>query len=140
MIADSIRCILVYDVGGSHVSSAICRAGGFQLGTVVTAPHPRELSSSAFLDQIEQLGKDAANGVALPEGASLAFPGPFDYAAGVSLMRHKLPFLYGVDLRRALAARFGWNPERVTFINDASAFLLAKSALVPLRASTVPLA
>ena len=80
----------------------------------------------AFLDQIERLGKDAANGVALPEGAALAFPGPFDYATGISLMRHKLPYLYGVDLRTALAARFGWNPARVTFVHDASAFLLGE--------------
>ena len=36
-------------------------------------------------------------------GASLAMPGPFDYAAGVSWMQHKLPYLYGFDLRGALA-------------------------------------
>ncbi len=128
MIADSTRCILVYDVGGSHVSSAICRAGGFQLGTVVTAPHPKELSSSAFLDQIERLGREAANGTHAPAGAALAFPGPFDYSIGVSLMRHKLPYLYGVDLRKGIAERFGWDPLQVTFVNDASAFLLGESS------------
>ena len=126
MVADSEHFILVYDIGGSHVSSALCATGSFQLGRVVEAPHQPDMSSAAFLDQIEQLGKDAANGMAHPEGASLAFPGPFDYATGVSLMRHKLPCLYGVDLRKALAARYGWDPAKVTFINDASAFLLGE--------------
>jgi glucokinase len=126
MVAGSERCILVYDVGGSHVSAAICATGGFQLGTVFTAPHSTEPSTEAFLDRIEQLGKDAANGQFHPEGAALAFPGPFDYAAGISLMRHKLPYLYGVDLRTAVAARFGWDPAQVTFVHDASAFLLGE--------------
>jgi glucokinase len=100
--------------------------GDFQLGTVVTAPHLAGPSSAAFLDQIERLGKKAAHRTAHPAGAALAFPGPFDYAAGVSLMRHKLPYLYGVDLRAALAARFGWDPAQVTFVHDASAFLLGE--------------
>jgi glucokinase len=53
-------------------------------------------------------------------------PGPFDYAAGVSWMRHKLPYLYGIDLRKALAERFGWQPEQVHFVNDAAAYLLGE--------------
>jgi glucokinase len=126
MVANSERFILVFDIGGSHVSAAVCATGGFQLGSVVTALHQGEMSSAAFLDQIERLGKEAAKGTAHPEGAALAFPGPFDYTAGVSLMRHKMPDLYGVDLRTALAARFGWNPCQVTFVNDASAFLLGE--------------
>jgi glucokinase len=56
----------------------------------------------------------------------LAFPGPFDFQAGVSLMRHKLPYLYGIDLRRALAPRFGWQPDHVRFLNDADAYLLGE--------------
>ncbi len=59
-------------------------------------------------------------------GAGLAMPGPFDYATGISRMRHKLPYLYGVDLRKALAERFGWQPRQVHFVNDAAAFLLGE--------------
>jgi glucokinase len=58
--------------------------------------------------------------------AMLAVPGPFDLKAGVSLMRHKLPYLYGFDLRQALAARFGWPPSQVRFLNDADAYLLGE--------------
>jgi glucokinase len=56
----------------------------------------------------------------------LAVPGPFDLKAGVSLMRHKLPYIYGVDLRTGLAARFGWQPSQVRFLNDADAYLLGE--------------
>jgi glucokinase len=59
-------------------------------------------------------------------GAMLAVPGPFDLQAGVSLMRHKLPYLYGVDLRKTLATRFGLEPAHVRFLNDADAYLLGE--------------
>ena len=59
-------------------------------------------------------------------GAELAMPGPFDYSAGVSWMKHKMPYLYGVDLRAALAGRFGWQPDQVRFLNDAAAYLLGE--------------
>jgi glucokinase len=59
-------------------------------------------------------------------GAELAMPGPFDFATGISHMKHKLPFLYGVDLRQALAERFGWQPAQVRFLHDAGAFLLGE--------------
>jgi glucokinase len=41
-------------------------------------------------------------------------------------MRHKLPYLYGLDLRADLAKRFGWNAQQVRFVHDASAFLLGE--------------
>jgi glucokinase len=41
-------------------------------------------------------------------------------------MKHKLPFLFGVNLHEALAARFGWLPSQVASLNDANAFLLGE--------------
>jgi glucokinase len=60
-------------------------------------------------------------------GASLAFPGPFDYENGVSHMQHKLHSLYGVDLKAGLATRFHWKPEQLHFLNDAAAFALGEA-------------
>ena len=56
MVSGIERSILVYDVGGSHVSSAVCTPNGFQLGRVVAAPHPADESCNGFLDLIERLG------------------------------------------------------------------------------------
>lgn len=120
------RKVLVYDVGGSHVSAAVCRDGDYQLGKVVSAPHPEEASSDAFVALLHSLGVKA-NALAEPIlGAGVAMPGPFDYAAGISHMRHKLPYLFGVDLRAALSERFGWQPGQVRFLNDAAAYLLGE--------------
>ena len=117
---------LVYDVGGSHVAASVCRGSDLRLGAVCHAPHPAEKSSQAFIDYLHALGAKAADGVEGLAGATLAVPSPFDFAAGISRMRHKLPFLYGVNLRLALAGRFGWQPEQVSFLNDADAYLLGE--------------
>jgi len=118
--------VLVFDVGGSHVSCAVCSGPEFQLGPVFKEHHPEEQTSEAFVDLLQRLGELASAGLRQLAGATLAMPSPFDFAAGVSLMRHKLPYLYGVDLRLALAQRFGWQPAEVSFVNDADAYLLGE--------------
>ncbi|MGD0942257.1 MAG: ROK family protein [Terracidiphilus sp.] len=126
MPTDLENTVLVYDVGGSHVSAAVCHSGDYQLGPVVSAPHPAEQTSDAFIHLLHSLGMKAADGLDGVSGAELAFPGPFDYAAGISRMKHKLPYLYGVDLRGKLAERFGWRPNQVRFLLDSAAFLLGE--------------
>ena len=133
VMADLVESrVLAFDVGGSHVASAVCSAPDFHLGPVASAPHSATRTSDAFLDLLFELGtkarsrNDGNDGHDQINGAMLAVPGPFDLQAGVSLMRHKLPYLYGVDLRQALAARFGLQPAQVRFLNDADAYLLGE--------------
>ncbi len=118
--------ILAFDVGGSHVAAAVCCASGFSLGPVATAAHASVSTSGAFLDLLDRLGTKARGDRDAVIGAMLAVPGPFDLQAGVSLMRHKLPYLYGIDLRQGLAERFGLKPADVRFLNDADAYLLGE--------------
>ncbi len=120
------RCALVFDVGGSHVSAALCQVCDLRLGPVVSAAHSGVQDCAGFVDLLYRLGAEAAEGRPRPLGAMLAVPGPFDFQAGASLMRHKLPYLYGIDLRQALAVRFGWQPAQVRFLNDADAYLLGE--------------
>jgi glucokinase len=118
--------VLVYDVGGSHISAAVCVDRAYSLGPVITAPHPIETTSNAFIHRLCSLGTEACAGRGAVTGAALAVPGPFDFVAGISLMQHKLPYLYGIDLRRELAQEFGWLPSQVRFLHDAAAFLLGE--------------
>ncbi|MGA7339231.1 MAG: ROK family protein [Terracidiphilus sp.] len=118
--------MLTFDVGGSHVSAAVCLGCDYRLGTVVSAQYDSVQTSDAFVDLLGRLGKAAAAGYEDQMGATLAVPGPFNFQAGTSLMRHKLPFLYGVDLRQALAPRLGCEPFQVQFLNDADAYLLGE--------------
>ena len=118
--------VLVYDVGGSHISAAICFAQDYRLGQVVRANLPERESSDAFVDVLYSLGAQAAAGTNQALGAEIAMPGPFDYADGISRMLHKLPYLYGVNLCDALGKRFGWHSNQVRFLNDAAAYLLGE--------------
>ena len=126
MSAEVEPCVLVYDVGGSHISAAVCFKQGFRLGTVVRANQPEEQSSEAFVEVLYSLGKKTAENIEGVQGAELAMPGPFDYAKGISWAKHKMPFLYGVNVSEALAARFGWKASQVRFLNDAAAYLLGE--------------
>ena len=126
--------VLVYDVGGSHISAAICEQHTYNLRGLSRAPLPADgaghFSAASFGRLVHTLGEAAANAAGLDldhvSGAGLAMPGPFDYDRGISKMRHKLPSLFGVDLKTALSARFAWQPEQVRFVNDAAAFLLGE--------------
>jgi predicted NBD/HSP70 family sugar kinase len=118
--------VLVYDVGGSHISAAVCHKEGYQLGTIASTSLPEEQTSAAFIGVLQSLGEKAMEGKADIEGAEFAMPGPFDYEKGVSWMEHKMPYLYGVNVAEALAERFGWKPEQVRFLNDAAAYLLGE--------------
>jgi glucokinase len=123
--SDVDPCVLVYDVGGSHISASVCRKPGYQLGAVARASLPEEQTSEAFIEVLHSLGLKAMEGAGV-EGAEFAMPGPFDYEKGISWMKHKMPYLYGVNVSEALAARFGWKPEQVRFLNDAAAYLLGE--------------
>ena len=120
--------VLVYDVGGSHVSAAVFNLHSYQLGRIISSPHPIDHTSDAFIDLLHSVGDQAMSGSNQIVGASMAFPGPFDYSAGISHMTHKIPYLFGLDLRQALARRFDWDPANTRFLNDAAAYLLGELA------------
>lgn len=123
--------ILVCDVGGSHVSVALCHSRDLVLGLATSAPYPSEPSPRAFVALIQELALRTLHGEKLEAlhslaGISLAFPGPFDYESGISRMEHKLAYLKGIPLRTMLAEGFGCAPQSVQFLNDAAAFLLGE--------------
>ena len=124
--SESFGHLLTIDVGGSHVSAALCGLDPLRVIQLTNAPLEGVSSFEGFVDLLYLLGREVAGTPRGLGGASLAMPGPFDCAAGVSLMKHKLDWLYEKDLRGALAARFGWAPTQLRFINDASAFLLGE--------------
>jgi glucokinase len=111
------------DIGGTHVT-----AGRVQLSSATVEPDARVrlefTSGTTLLTRI----LEAAESVATPETRrfGVAAPGPFDYDAGICLVSHKLPGLYGINLRRELAMAVGLTGRAVSFLNDAEAFLLGE--------------
>jgi glucokinase len=126
MAHDDVNRVLTFDVGGSHISAALCFGRDLSLGPVASGQYGDITSSDGFVGLLHDLAAKAVGGDPSEIGATLAVPGPFDFEAGVSLMRHKLTYLYGMDLRKALASRIGCDPGQVRFLNDADAYLLGE--------------
>jgi glucokinase len=118
--------ILVFDVGGSHISCCEFSTSGAGAGAVREAPIPEPCSLEEFLTTIESLRRRTLPQDAAPDGASFAMPGPFDYARGISSMKHKFQGLYGEPLPPRLAACLGCPADRISFLNDAAAFLVGE--------------
>jgi glucokinase len=119
--------LLSYDIGGSHITVGLCLLEPLTLLRMAVAPLPDAISSDAFIGLLHELGQQLIGDDDQAGGASIAFPAPFAYRTGISHMRHKLKSLYGVDLKTALAARFGWTTEQIHFLNDADAALLGEA-------------
>ena len=117
--------VVTFDVGGSHISAGLCRLDTLSLLRTASGSLAGIDSFESFADLIYKLGMEAAAETNLA-GASLAVPGPFDLAAGISQMQHKLEYLYGKDLRAALAERFRFTPQQIRFLNDAAAYVLGE--------------
>ena len=125
-IGTSTSSVLVaFDIGGSHISAALCSIVSAQVLRQERAPVPEQFNCAQFVDLLFSLTESLASENEL-KGAAIAVPGPFDFLHGISLMRHKLRSLYGVELRALLGERFGWDPGSICFLNDAAAFLLGE--------------
>jgi glucokinase len=127
--------LVTFDVGGSHIGAGLCHLPDFALTHTAAGSIAGIDSFESFADLLYSLGIEAAAGTPLA-GASLAVPGPFDHEAGISLMQHKLQYLYKKDLRAALAARFGFPISRVLFLNDAAAYVLGEVGAGSLKGTT----
>ncbi|HVJ08006.1 MAG TPA: ROK family protein [Acidisarcina sp.] len=118
--------LLVFDVGGSHIACGVLSLKTGTLSQVRRTPTPVTGPSEEFFRAVEVLGKQLLTAPEALAGLALAVPNPFDYERGISYMEHKYQYLYGVDLRRALADRFACDPSRIHFLNDAAAFLIGE--------------
>jgi glucokinase len=114
--------VAAVELGGSHVA-----AGRVDLDTGTVAQQRRALDSGASREELVERIRDVAVAAAVgAERLGVAAPGPFDYESGVARMTHKLPALFGVDLRRELADALRLEPGAIRFLNDAGAFLLGE--------------
>lgn len=124
------RYAIGIDIGGSHICSAVI---DLVLGSICGAPVSTQVDSTADAVKIldlwagnirQTLAGAPADGVC---GVGFAFPGPFDYVRGVSLIRgvRKFDRLYGLDVAGSLRARLR-SDLVFRFVNDASAFALGE--------------
>jgi len=116
------------EIGGTHVSAALVSLDKRAIDPASVERYALEPDGTR--DELVRSIVTAARPLSRPDVTcwGIATPGPFDYARGVSLIRGvaKLDALYGTDLRAELSAALGVQPTDVSFINDASAFLIGE--------------
>lgn len=128
MFQDANETVLVFDVGGSHIAASVSGIRAPAVGKPQSASVARNGSLSEFLATLSSLAKRALAPTVNPTGVSIAMPNPFDYVHGISYMRHKYKYLYGIDLRGKLSQVFACPPDSIQFLNDAAAFLVGEMA------------
>lgn len=120
------------DVGGSHLCSSVIEV---VTGEVCTEPVATPVDSKGGAagviaglcgNVLETMNRFGGN---VPR-IGLAFPGPFDYDRGVSMIRgvSKYDGLFGLDVRESLRSCLQpeIGPVDLGFVNDASAFALGE--------------
>ncbi|MEW8978326.1 MAG: ROK family protein [Symbiobacterium sp.] len=134
MCADS-AVVIGLDVGGTSVKAGLVAADGGLVGRddgLVHFPMASDQGREAVLAQFDRVLRAlwALAGGRPVVGIGVGMPGPFDYTAGVSLIRglRKYDSICGVNLKDDWRRRLGLDVEfPIRFINDAAAFALGES-------------
>jgi glucokinase len=110
--------------------TAIVNLPSFTIVHMRSVPLDPDAPAATILTALEDAGRQVAieSGIDLTTilGVAYAFPAPFDYDAGVSLLKHKYRALYQADIRTELSRRLDLPPDAITFMHDAQAFLLGE--------------
>lgn len=113
----------VLEVGGSHVTAALVDPDHDDpVGNAVRLPLDSTGDAESILDTLVTAARELKAGSG--QTWAVAFPGPFDYPAGIGRFSgvSKFDALRDVDVRAALAPGLVTSPESVLFVNDADAF------------------
>lgn len=119
------QTIAVLEVGGSHVTGAWVELRSEDpVGKSARLPLDSAGSADAIIDTLAEVGSKLE--AAADSRWAIAFPGPFDYVAGIGRFSgvEKFDALRGFDVRHALAGRLGVPAAALHFVNDADAFAL----------------
>jgi glucokinase len=123
--------VIALDVGGTSVKSALVAPVGHVIGRPSIIPIDSSGAADSILSTFAQiisthLGQAQTSNVI---GVALGFPGPFDYAAGICLIKgvEKYGAIYGVNMRDALRARLDLGDLPILFRNDAEAAVVGEA-------------
>lgn len=126
-------CYLMMDVGGTGIKAGLFSPSGQMIGSVRSFParakEGRRVIFRNFACVIQEMAQDR-----LVEGIGMAFPGPFDYERGISLMRglDKYDDIYGLCIRDGVMEQLEMTGGsacvargcRFLFLHDVEAFAI----------------
>jgi glucokinase len=114
------------DIGGTHITAALI---DLRNKTVVPASVKRAVvNAGGTADEIIKVWSECIKDVRQDkqvENICLAMPGPFDYEAGISLMRGQAKYesLYQLNIKEKLAMELKVPVQAIFMENDAACFL-----------------
>lgn len=126
---------LMMDVGGTGIKTGILDAEGKLVKEIEKFParakEDKETIFSNFVEIILRMEAYLPKGK-LFEGIGMAFPGPFDYEKGISLMQglDKYDAIYGAKIQKEIERRLE-KRYRFLFLHDVEAFALGAGILGP---------
>ena len=120
--------MLAVDAGGTNFKYGLMTRGCDMVSPCLQIAVQAEGSARQIEDSWRQLSKNARE-IAQTMGATIgrvcvSTPGPFDFTAGMSRMKHKFPAIYGMPIRPWIQGELGDVP--VDFLHDSTAFLLGE--------------
>lgn len=126
MMNNNIR--LGADIGGSHITAALVDVKNERIvaGSAIRTRVDSKASADAIIGAWAGVLISTMQQTDRPvEALGIAMPGPFDYAAGISLMNgnDKYESLYGLNIKELLSAATGIPVQRIHISNDAGCFL-----------------
>ncbi len=122
---NSKTLILTADIGGSHITAAICDLENYNIlpQSATRVGVDSKSSAKKILACWELAFKRVLqmNQTATISGLSIAMPGPFNYEKGLSYITglDKYEALYGMDIKQYLADSLKLDQKLVRFRNDA---------------------
>ncbi len=118
--------VVCADIGGSHITACLLNLETKQL--ITSSMSRLHIDSFADADKIiadwSKCIAEAMGGQAVKK-VCLAMPGPFDYEAGICLIKDqgKYPHLYNLNIKELLGTSLGLTANDVYMNNDAACFL-----------------
>lgn len=120
------------DIGGSHICCSVVDLESMTIveGSQAHRDVDNKARASEMLDAwtatiCESIKKSGFK----PRYVGMAFPGPFDYDRGISIIEgvNKFEGIFGLDVAQSMASRLrGEGITGIRFVNDASAFALGE--------------
>lgn len=123
------KAYILLDVGGTQIKGGVADGLGNLEGELLQVPsrakESRELVFDHLLHFLHKLMQKAGDREIA--GVGMAFPGPFDYERGISLMKglDKYESIYGISIPEELRARDKrLEGVRFSFLHDVEAFAI----------------
>jgi len=124
--------ILTADIGGSHITSAICNTDTYTIeeNSIVRLEVDSKAGAAEIIGSWQSALKMALSAADVEiSGLGVAMPGPFDYAKGISYIKglNKYEAIYGMNIKAAFAGFLNIPGNLVHFRNDAEATIAGEA-------------